>query len=356
MKSKITDDFELLDKIIAASKEEHPDFPVDGPTYEYFMKFLEDIRSKGLQKMVSEGSRLLNTIGGVSYSPLQQVEYNITRQCENGYVNEEEKRILISAAKIAFEKDHLPLLPYEISFSDLNESSYNIAKISGSLVGAGDLRDASVAEELDSGYNFDIEGRKYNYLHLYYYLRYVFAASKVNFDEIDTYIEIGSGSGRFVEIIKKLHPHLTVHLFDVGPQLYVAHRYLNAVMPDQLCEFDVKEHQKGMIHFHPHAEISHFEPTGRVFSCGMMVYCIMPPKTAKAYLDILRSFSEWIYICEPMGQGGGGTYGIKDPVVKSHYEDFLKPTHDCLLQQEVGRPLAKIQLWDGVGEMLWRKR
>lgn len=356
MKSKIVDDLGLLDKIISASEKMHPDFPVDGPTHSYFMQFLDDIRSKGLQEMVAEGSRLLNTIGGISYSPMQQVEYNLSRQHDNGIINLEEKEILLTASRIAFEKSDVPLLPYEVSFNDLNKSALKVAKLTGQGAGAGQVEDAPLALELANGYSFECEGRNYSYLHLYYYLRYAFMASQVNFDEIDTYVEIGSGSGRIVEIIKRLHPHLTVHLFDVGPQLYVANRYLNAVMPDQLAEFGCEQYTKGKIHFHPHVEIANFTPEGAVFSCGMMVYCIMPPKTAKAYLDILSSFSEWIYVCEPMGQGGGETYGLSDPVVRAHYEEFLVPTHKCVAEQEVSRPLADIQLWGGVGEMLWNKK
>lgn len=352
----INDDFLLLDKITTASVQHSDNFPIDGPTKDYFDLFVKEIKEQGLPTMITNGSRLLNTIGGISYSPLQQMQYNLNRQFEEGLIDKNELDILLKASEIIFEKNNLSLLPYELSFEDLNIAALDKALLFAKAQKLPPVTDIPVVEELGTGYQFEIDGQKYNYLYLYYYLRFAFCASVVDFEKIDTFVEIGSGSGRSTEIIKRLYPHITCHLFDIGPQLYVANRYLSAALPNQIAPFGASEEQTGKIHFHPHHEIEKFTPQGKTISWATMVYCIMEPNTAKAYFDSLTKFSDYIYLCEPMTSAGGGQYGLKEPMERRHYEQFIQPTHELTAEQKVGRPLANIKLWGGVEEMVWSKK
>lgn len=353
--SRITDDFELLDKMVTAMFAGPDNYPIDGPTKGLAENFIRDIKEHGLQKMISDGSRLLNTISGVSYSPLQQMHYNVNRQCSEGRISEEERDVLLRASEIIFNKSDVSLLPYELSMEQLNLAAYKMADLMGKVNNAKPLHHAPVSEELNIGYTYSVNDLEFNYVHYYYYLRYAFVAAEIDFNEVDTIIDLGSGSGRIIEVLKKLYPHLTCHLFDVGPQLYVANRFLNAVMPEQIVEFGSQKEEKGKIHFHPHYEIENFQPSGKTLSWNSMVYCIMEPPTAKSYLDKLGSIADWIYVCEPMTKAGGGQYGLEDPMTKQHYIDFLTPTHALKRQGNVSRALADIKLWGGVEEMLWKK-
>ena len=73
---------------------------------------------------------------------------------------------------------------------------------------------------------------------LYHYKRYAFASRNINFSKIENLVEMASGSGKQAEIFAKLHPHITLFLVDIPPQLYVAHQYLLEIFPDRVMRFD----------------------------------------------------------------------------------------------------------------------
>jgi hypothetical protein len=50
-------------------------------------------------------------------------------------------------------------------------------------------------------------------------------------------VELGPGSGKQVEILKKFYPKLTFLLFDIAPQLYVCEQYLKAVYPEDVISY-----------------------------------------------------------------------------------------------------------------------
>lgn len=98
-------------------------------------------------------------------------------------------------------------------------------------------------------------GKHFTLRFLNYYLRYAFVSQKLDLDNLGTYVELGCGAGRQVEILKKLHPDMTYLLFDIPPQIYVAERYLSTVFPGEVVSYrdthsfrDLDSLQKGKIH------------------------------------------------------------------------------------------------------------
>lgn len=78
---------------------------------------------------------------------------------------------------------------------------------------------------------FCIDGRFYTLSWLNFYCRYAYVSKFVRFER-QTIVEVGCGSGKQAELLKKAHPDLTIVLFDLPTQLYVAHQYLAAVFSD----------------------------------------------------------------------------------------------------------------------------
>lgn len=98
-------------------------------------------------------------------------------------------------------------------------------------------------------------GKHFTLRFLNYYLRYAFVSQKLDLDNLGTFVELGSGSGRQVEILKKLHPDMTFLLFDIPPQIYVAERYLSTVFPGEVVSYrdtsslrNLENLEKGKIH------------------------------------------------------------------------------------------------------------
>jgi putative sugar O-methyltransferase len=90
---------------------------------------------------------------------------------------------------------------------------------------------------------FSRDGKTYTSKALYYYLRYAYVSRHLNFSKISTVVELSSGSGKQAEILGKLHPNLTIMLFDIPPQLYVAQQYLSAVFGERVVPFDSETHR-----------------------------------------------------------------------------------------------------------------
>lgn len=99
------------------------------------------------------------------------------------------------------------------------------------------------------------EGNIYTIRFLTYYLRYAFVSKNLDFDNVRTFVELGSGAGRQIEILKKLHPNTTYLLFDIAPQIYIAERYLDSVFPGEVVSYrqtrslkDLENLEKGKIY------------------------------------------------------------------------------------------------------------
>jgi putative sugar O-methyltransferase len=101
----------------------------------------------------------------------------------------------------------------------------NLAEFSESLV--GDPEEFYVSRE----------GNVYTIRGLNYYLRYLHCCRVFSFGDVSTIAELGSGAGRQAELLLKLHNNLTILLFDIAPQIYVAERYLATAFPGRVISY-----------------------------------------------------------------------------------------------------------------------
>ena len=84
-----------------------------------------------------------------------------------------------------------------------------------------------------------IDGKAYTTSVLRYYLSYLYCSNFIDFSSVKLLIELGSGSGKQIEVLKKLHPDICFLVFDIPPQLYVCEEYLTAAFPDSVVGYAV---------------------------------------------------------------------------------------------------------------------
>jgi hypothetical protein len=84
---------------------------------------------------------------------------------------------------------------------------------------------------------FEIDGNVYTMRALYYYMRYAYCCRYISFDDVSLMVELGAGSGRQVELIRTLHPHISYLIFDIPPQLYVCEQLLKKAFPASVVSF-----------------------------------------------------------------------------------------------------------------------
>jgi hypothetical protein len=113
--------------------------------------------------------------------------------------------------------------------------------------------------------------------------------------------------------------------------------------------------EHGKIHFYPHFKAAVLDVTGRTLAWNTMVFCIMAPEKARTYFDVLKRVAEYVYVVEPVTEAGGGMYGLDEPMTWKHYAEFMRDGFELVGRERAFRPLAAIDHWGGVDDMLWRK-
>jgi putative sugar O-methyltransferase len=227
--------------------------------------------------------------------------------------------------------DGAPLLPFGLSMRDIFELAYAFCQAQardcrrGTLVSIDELDVSRVGNP--HGYEHD--GRFLTDAALYYYMRYAFVAGAVDLNTVDVVVELGSGSGKQVEVLKRLHPHLTFVLADLAPQLYVAERFLHAVFPDDCVSYDATraagrvEIRPGKIHFVGNARVEDLEPDGRVLFWNCASFGEMEPDVVARYANVVSPWADWLYLCqcfEGKERAADGLQGgVVEPVVWDHY-------------------------------------
>jgi putative sugar O-methyltransferase len=124
---------------------------------------------------------------------------------------------------------------YEIE--EFEQLFYEFAHIYGEKVGAKSIDEFEASLVGNPEHILKIDKKVYTMSLLSFYLNYVYCCKYINFDDVKIIVELGSGSGKQIEVIKKLHPDICFLLFDIPPQLYVCEQYLSSVFPDDVVSY-----------------------------------------------------------------------------------------------------------------------
>lgn len=148
------------------------------------------------------------------------------------------------------------------------------------------------AGKVGSPEGFEVDGIFYTLSWLNYYCRYAFVSSFMDFKD-QVIVEVGPGSGKQAEMLKRAHPGLTILLFDLPTQLYVANQYLAKVF-ENTSEFVGYEHgrkvgslgevQTGKINVLPHWRYPILRGQSFDLLWNAASFQEMGPDTAKGYL------------------------------------------------------------------------
>lgn len=212
------------------------------------------------------------------------------------------------------------------------EAMYNYVSAIGKKVGSKPLNEISIS---DFGNPEDLtykDGSYFTYYWLRFYLRYSYVSQFFKFDE-KIIVELGSGSGKQAEMIKKSHPSVTILMFDIVPQLYIQNQYLKAVFPNDVVDYyetrnivSLKELQKGKIYIFSNTKFPLIQDIKADLFWNTASFQEMEPKIVENYLSIVRGVP-YIYLMQQMkGMAVApvpGVYGVLEQVTLQHYKKFL---------------------------------
>jgi putative sugar O-methyltransferase len=355
---QVEDDLPLLHRMLADSRAAPAIYQPTHYWASYERPVIAELRA-GLADFRGRSGNILSTFGATDPPP----QMLTTVRVEGGRAPVVEQ--LISKLNDALAANEAAL-PDELRPTDVFDLGYSFclqqAGRSPHIVSI----DALEMSRVGNPYGYELsDGRFLTRSVLYYYMRYAYVAEHVDLSAIEVVVELGSGSGKQVEVLKKLHPHLTFVLCDLAPQLYIAERTLRAIFPNDVVSYDDTregplELQPGKLHFVGNHRIEDLTASGPTLFWSAASFGEMEPDVVAHYGKVVSTFADDVYLCQGFGGKevavGDSPGGVIEPVVWQHYVDAFsayelvdrRAAHSGLKPLIQGRVAYDDTFWTGI--------
>jgi len=233
---QVSNDPELLKLMMEDSKKSLEIYSTSNYWAVYEKILLPELLKLGLQDYRRRKNSILSCFDAtdLSYS-LGQIDFFKSRFYNSFYT-----KIPLWPRFLSFLNTLLnKILPIHSSHSsaDINKLFYLYALMYGEKFGAKSINDFEASLFGNPEHVMKINKKMYTMSILDFYISYAYNCKYINFDDIKIMVELGSGSGKQIEVIKKLHPNVCFLIFEVPPQLYVCEQYLKSVFPGDVVSY-----------------------------------------------------------------------------------------------------------------------
>lgn len=357
----VEDQPELLELMLADGQEAHLMYQPTNYWSFYQGAIIDSLKSEGLAAFRSSACVYLNAFGASDLHPIKELVSII----KGISATDEEARTYIAYLALIANNSNIPLLPYGLSLDDLNETAYRMAETHGILSRAHPLAELSASLAGKPEYYFTVNGKNYTNTFLHYYFRYCFCCRSIDFESVDTIVELGMGAGKQAELLAKIYPRITFYLLDLPPQAYLTGQFLRAIFGNRVKDyrtFRKKESicgEEGSINILCNWQIEALAPKGRVLFWNAASFQEMEPHVVDNYLSIASEWSEQFYLHQCMGgkeSGERGKGGVLTPTVFDDYNTILSKRHQFLIREPAYGPLKRLSDSGGYEDALWTAR
>ncbi len=278
------------------------------------------------------------------------------------------KKIIVNGIHRYITANHA-LMPYSLLLKDLQDLALRHCDLSALSCGALPLTGLSMSPYGNPTDIFNINECQYSIQFLNYYLRYCFAQKHIHFQGNEIVVELGTGSGAQVEVLKKLYPGMTILCFDLPAQIYLAQIYLaEALGPDQVVATATTRSW---------TDLSNLTP-GKVYCFGNWQFPLlreakidvfwnaasfgeMEPEIVQNYLSFVSDRASWIYLLQ--ARAGKETSSelnpskafVKTSTRLADYQQFL-PAYDMIEEEAVWQALRQLSASGGYFQGVWKRR
>lgn len=363
MSNQVKDDLELLKLMNDDMKSSSSNY---NPTnyWAYYEKVLmPELENKGLRDFRRRRGTVLRSFGATDLieKPLVDLRsnrlfYNKVTKAIPGYDS------IIKGAS-GFVSSVAAAIPGVRS--SIVRKPYDFCKSLGEKLGAKPIESFSCSDIGNPEDRIEVDGRLYTNKMLYYYQRYAYAQQFIDFEKVNVLAELGSGSGKSIEVLKKLYPHLTFVLFDISPQLYVCEQWLKEIFPGDVVSYrecrkmtSLENLEKGKIYVFG---AWHF-PLLKNYKLDLFWNCAsfqeMEPDVVANYLSFVNDSAKDVFLLEKMNgketAEEAGTKGVLNPVTIEHYKQGLSNFRIKHIQTALhpdGTPM-----WNGYQESVWVRK
>lgn len=199
-----------------------------------------------------------------------------------------------------------PFAPYFLEFSDVREMAYKLCEVYGELTNSVSISEIQSSRFGNPQDVFEMEGRVYTMAFLNYYLRYCFVNQNMGFKGDEVIVELGSGSGHQIEVLKKANPDLTILCFDLPVPLFLCNQYLtNVLSRDSVVPLeetskwnDLSGIQKGKVHFFGNWQFPLLKNFKFDLFWNAASFGEMEPDVVKNYLSYILDSCNYIYLLQ----------------------------------------------------------
>lgn len=254
------------------------------------------------------------------------------------------------------------ILPYNLRLSDLRQMAFRHAELLGQVTNARSINEIQTSTFGNPQDLFKMNDKKYTMRFLTFYIRYCGAHKFLNLKGDETIVELGSGSGHQVEVLKKLYPNLTILCFDLPGQLFLCEQYLKKALPDgqvvsslETMEYtDLTKIQKGKVHmfgnwYFPLLKELRFDLFWNAASFGEM-----EPEIVRNYLDIVSENCKYIFLLQAAkGKESTATKGVRTPMDFNFYNSTLSD-YELVGKEEAYEAHRKVSQSGGYFQAVWR--
>lgn len=319
----IQDDPGLLKEMLADQEQASELYRPTNYWSVYARKFLPELETRGLHRFRSRRGSVLESFGATDLAPVPFAD----RAFQKAIPGAVRTAILQAVGRSSW---------YRCRRQRAFEQVLDDADALGRQWGAKPLSDFSGSLLGCPEDYYEVRSKYYTYMTVYYYLQYAWCCRYVDFESIATFVELGSGAGKLVELLKFFYPRLTFYLFDIAPQLYVCEQYLKGVFPGRVVSYrDAKRLQRlvpdehaGMIVILGACQFP------LLAGCSMDLFWNsaslqeMEPGIAENYLRYVDMSCRHVYLRELFdGQVRArvpGGHGVIEPTRFIHYVNALK--------------------------------
>lgn len=258
--------------------------------------------------------------------------------------------------------DNRASLPYSLRLSDIQEMAYKHSSLQGQLSTAYPISDVEVSDFGKPQDLFLIKGKKYTMKFLSFYVRYCFAQKYIKLRGDETIIELGSGSGFQVEILKKMYPKLTILCFDLPAQLYLCEKYLENVFGQEsivsseknLELTDLANLEKGKIHMFGNWQFPLLKNFKFDIFWNAASFGEMEPNIVANYLEYVKGNASWVYLMQARnGKESSQESGVVKPIIFADYDHMLGRGYSLVEEDDAYDAHRRVSQTGGYFQALW---
>jgi putative sugar O-methyltransferase len=363
-KTSIEENPQLLDLMISDMDQASPLYK---PTNYWQYKasvFLPALMKEGLKDFRRKPESVFRAFGGVDIWPVYWNDLRKSRVFNNRILRSLPGwQSVLKGLSGLTDSIAKAVAPGSIEYK--KQLPYRVAKQVEAQTKAPSIDQIQASLVANPEYVFQVNGKTYTNNFVDYYLRYAYCCQFIDFSKVKVIVELGSGSCKLTEVIRKFHPHISFMNFDIAPQLYVGEMYLRSVFPGDVVSYETNRNleqlptpEPGKMYFFGAWQFPLLKDVHYDLFMNLTSFQEMEPDVVANYISFINGNSEYVYLHEQMAgkevAKKKGEFGVLNPTTLKHYEENF--SNYMLIDKVPSLKETGEYKWKGHMDTFWKRK